>query len=573
MISVPANTNVDRTTLAWAFAFVYDHARGLSLVLALALVTTAATTAQPWVLKLIIDDGLLAGDFPHLLSLVGVMLALGLINLLFGGLNRYAHVAVSGRILFAIRETVYRHLQCLSPEFFARTRTGDVLQRLDGDVAQVQRFCVDSLLAGINGVLGFCGAVALMVWLSWQLSLIAFVLLPLDLLYLRFMRPRVEVRSRRMRERASDLSAFLVETLPAMKFIQSVGAEDREFDRLHRLNRGYLTDLLRLQVTEFLTAAVPNLFTSVSRGAVFVAGGWLIIEGRMTLGTLIAFSTYLGYAVGPVHSLLGIYVGAVRARVSLDRVRVLTEAMPVVADPPEPVPLPSTATGAIEISDVAFAYPGAEISVLRNASLAITGGSKVALVGASGAGKTTLVDLLQRHFDPISGTICLDGIDLHAMSLADLRRSVAVVAQDVVLFRGSLADNIRYAVPDADMNAVRDVVRRAQLDAFVENLPQGLDTPIGEHGANLSGGQRQRLSIARALLQDPLVLIMDEATSAVDRDTEMRLISQVDTLFAGRTRIVISHRAETLAGADRAVEVADGRFREVDYIKGPTSVS
>jgi ATP-binding cassette subfamily B protein len=248
----------ERRALGWAFGFVRPQARALALVFVLSLAVTAVITAQPYIMKLMIDDGVLAGDFSFLAWLTALLLFTGLLNLVFGGLNRYCHVRLSGLVLFSMREAVYRHLQRLSPAFYARARSGDILQRLDGDVAQIQRFCTDSLLAGINGILGLIGALSLMVYLSWQLSLVALLLLPAEFFYLRAMRPRVEQRTRRVRERVSDISAFLVETLPAIKFIQSVGAEAREAGRLEGLNRSYLGDLLRLQITEFLTAAVPN---------------------------------------------------------------------------------------------------------------------------------------------------------------------------------------------------------------------------------------------------------------------------------------------------------------------------
>lgn len=551
----------ERRALRWAFGFVRPQTRALVVVFLLSLAVTAVVTAQPYIMKLMIDDGVLAGDLGWLAWLTGLLLFTGLLNLVFGGLNRYCHVRLSGLVLFSMREAVYRHLQRLSPAFYARSRSGDILQRLDGDVAQIQRFCTDSLLAGVNGVLGLIAALSLMVFLSWQLSLVALVLLPAEYFYLRAMRPKVEGRTRRVRERVSDISAFLVETLPAIKFIQSVGAEACEASRLERLNRTYLGDLLRLQITEFLTAAVPNLLTSLSRAGVFLAGGWLIIEGQFTLGGLIAFNTYLGFATGPVHSLLGIYVGFMRLRVSLARVMTLTDAAPDIELARQTVSLPPDAAGAVIIDGVEFGYAGGDGAVLSGASLEIPAGAKIGVVGASGAGKTTLIDLLHRHFDPQSGAITLDGVDLRALDPALLLRRVAVVAQDSVLFRGSIADNIRYAAPDASGGDVREAAQRAQIDAFIRDLPQGYDTPIGERGARLSGGQRQRLAIARALLQDPLVLILDEATSAVDEETEARLIAAVDSLFGGRTRIVISHHPTALAGADRIVEIVDGQFR------------
>ncbi len=465
-------------------------------------------------------------------------------------------------MLFALREAVYRHLQRLSPAFFGRMRTGDLLARLDGDVAEVQRFSVDGLLALVNGLLALVGALALMIWLSWQLSLLAALLLPAEFLFLRWMRPRVAARTRSLRERAADLSSFLVETLGAMKFIQSVGAEAREAARLGHLGRAFIGDLMRLQVVEFTTAAVPGMITSATRAVVFLVGGYWFIEGRMQLGSLIAFSAYLAMAVGPVQTLLGLYVGLQRMRVSLGRVRLLTAARPAVTGADRPTPLPPGARGEVRLEQVSFRYPDGGGAVLDEVSAVLPAGGKIAIAGPSGVGKTTLIDLLQRHYDPDSGRITLDGFDLRTLGLGELRRRVAVVAQDVVLFRGTIADNIRYAAPEADDNAVREAASKAQLADFIEAQPEGYATPIGERGARLSGGERQRLAIARALLQAPLVLILDEATSAVDRAAEARLMAEIDRLFAGCTRIVISHRADLLAGADLVLRLADGRLAD-----------
>jgi ATP-binding cassette subfamily B protein len=461
--------------------------------------------------------------------------------------------------LFALRLALFRHLQRLPPTFYARWRSGDLLARLDGDVAEIQRFAVDALLAAVSATIGLFGALALMIALSWQLSVIAFVLLPLEFLFLRRMRPRVEATTRALRERGSDLAAFLVERLGAIKFTQSVAAEAREAGGLDGLQGHFRRDLLRQQMTGYVAGAVPGFLTTASNALVCVIGGWLAIQGALTLGTLIAFTAYLGRATGPVQSLLGLYVAAQRALVSLRRVAELQREQPLVTAPLQPKRL-LTRGGAIRFEHVRFGYGAGE--VLKGADLAIAPGEKVGLIGLSGAGKTTLIDLLQRHYDPEGGRILLDGVDLRELDLAELRRRVAVVAQDTVLLKGSLLDNLRYAAPDASEADVRGAARRAEVDAFASALPQGYASDVGTAGSALSGGQRQRIAIARALLQDPLVLVLDEATSAVDQATEARIIDAVDQLFGERTRLVISHRPATLRGVDRLIELADCRLNE-----------
>lgn len=546
----------------WLFGFVTPQRTAILRVLGLSLLASMLVLMQPWLTKMLIDDGLIAKDYGMLVQIAVAMILVGILGTTLSGINRYLHTKLSARILFSLRDDVYGHLQKLAPSFFAQRRIGDILSRLDGDVAQIQRFAVDSLFSAVSSIIGLIGAVILMVTLSWQLSLIVALLIPIEVLWLRWMRRKVEVRTRRLRERSADLSSFLVETLPAMKFIQSVGQEKREANRLSGLNEHYLGDLLKLQVTEFFTQAVPGTLTSLSRAGAFLIGGYWVIEGQWQLGALIAFSTYLGMAVGPVQSLLGLYVAIQRMTVSLGRVMELRRE-PVLVDSSDTAALPAEG-GELQLHNVYFAHTTDQrsVSILRNASLQIPSGDKIAITGPSGAGKSTLIDLLQRHYDPQQGQITLDGIDLKQCALSDLRRHIAVVSQEIVLFRGSVADNIRYAAPDATNEQVKAAVIQAQLGELIEQMPQGLDTPLGERGQQLSGGQRQRIAIARALLQQPSVLVMDEATSAVDEATEREIITAVDQLFADRTRILISHRASTLQNVDRWFELIDGQLIE-----------
>ncbi|MDH0335509.1 ABC transporter ATP-binding protein [Metapseudomonas otitidis] len=549
-----------RRALAWLYGFVRPQLRAIAVLLGLSLGASLLVLAQPWLTKTLIDEGLLAKDFGLLVQVAVAMIAVGLVGTALSGINRYLHTRLSGRILFALRDDLYRHLQQLSPAFYGRKRIGDILSRLDGDVAEIQRFAVDSLFSAVSSLIGLIGAVSLMLLLSWQLSLLLALLIPVEVLWLRWMRRKVEREVRSLRERSADVSSFLVETLPAMKFIQAAGQQAREARRLEGLGQGYMRQLLRVQVTEFFTHAVPGTLTSLSRACAFLIGGYWVIQGTWQLGALIAFSTYLGMAVGPVQSLLGLYVALQRMTVSLGRVMELQQEPVPVRPPVTPVPLPD-GPGTLRLEGVHFAHEQRAGAVLEGVDAEIPAGLKVAISGASGVGKSTLIDLLQRFYDPDQGRILLDGVDLRELDLLALRRRIAVVSQDIVLFRGTLAENLAYSAPDASREALERVVRLARLDGLVAALPLGLDNPLGERGQQLSGGQKQRIAIARALLQAPLILVLDEATSAVDEATEREVIAAIDQLFAGRTRILISHRPSTLAEADLHLRLEQGRLR------------
>jgi len=544
-----------QAALRWLYGFVRPQRLAIAGLLGLSVCASLLVLVQPWLVKLLIDDGLLARNFPMLVLIAVLMIIAGLLGTALSGINRYLHTRLSGRILFALRDDLYRHLQKLSPSFYGQRRIGDLMSRLDGDVAEIQRFAVDSLFSAVSSVIGLVVAIAMLFTLSWKLSLLALVLIPLDVLWLRWMRRKVERDVRQLRERSADMSSFMVETLPVMKFIQSAGQQQREARRLESLGQGYMNQLLRLQVTEFFTQAVPGTLTSLSRACAFLIGGYWVVQGTWQLGALIAFSTYLGMAVGPVQSLLGLYVAIQRMTVSLGRVMELRGEEPTVFSPATPKPFPTS--GELRFDAVHFSHPGRP-STLSGIEATIPHGLKVALSGGSGVGKSTLIDLLQRHHDPQFGRVLLGEVDLRELELFELRRRIAVVSQDIVLFRGSLADNLAYAVPDASREAIAEVARLAQLDSLITSLPEGLDSPLGERGQQLSGGQKQRIAIARALLQDPLILVLDEATSAVDEATEREVIEAIDRLFAGRTRILISHRPSTLADADLRFELLDG---------------
>ncbi len=553
--------NGDESRAGFARRLLAPHAAALSGVLATSAVATGLALAPPYLVKLVIDRALLAGELRLLFALCAAMVGIAVVGAAVQALNQWLHTRVSGEMLFAIREGVYAHLLRLSPRTLAARREGDLLTRLDGDVAEVQRFALDALLALATGTIGLIATLALLLHLAPRLTALAALLLPAEWLFLRWVRPRIEVRTRQVRERASDVTSFLVETLPAAKQIQAAAAESRQRDALHQLHASYLRDLLRLQLTNLGGTAIPQVMSSAAQAGVFALGGYAVVAGQLSLGSLLAFSAYLTRAVGPVQTLLGVYVASRRARVSWDRLGEIMRIEPEVRSPAHPRPFPA-GPGEVVLNEVQFGHLGAE-PVLAQASLRVPGGSRIELRGISGVGKSTLVDLLARHYDPDAGHLYLDGVDLRELDLAELRRQVAVVGQGGVIFAGTLADNIRYAAPEADDAAVEKAALAAGLGPFLASRSERLATPLGPRGTTLSGGEAQRVLLARALLVKPRVLVLDEATSEIDAATERSILDQVEALFGSTTRIVIRHRSEGSLRGGRAVTLRDGSLFEV----------
>ncbi len=544
----------------WLMRFVSARWKRLSVVLGLSVFATGLGLVQPWLTKILIDDGIIARHFDAVAWTSLVLVGVALLSLTLGAVTRRLYVTMSGDILFDIRETVFAHLQRLSPEFYTERTSGDLMTRLDGDIAEIQRFATDSLFALVSAIIALVGSLTFLIILNWQLALLAFILLPAQIIYLRFMRPRVEAQTRTLRERTGDITGFFMERLPAIKFIQTQAAEDYEARNLHHLNRTFLGDLVRLQMTSYFTGAVPGFLNTLSTAIVFVTGGYLVINGAMTLGGLIAFSAYLMRATGPVNTFMGLYVAYQRARVSLMRVAELTAEAPAVTDLPDARDVPSDARGELAFQSVSFRYLTRDETVLDRLDAVFPAGAKIGIRGASGVGKSTMIDLIHRFYDPSSGCVTLDGVDIRKYRLGSLRHAIGMVTQDTVLFHQSIAANIRYTSRGATDGQVIDAAQQAGIHDFIESLPQGYETTVGGRGMALSGGQRQRISIARVLLGHPRILILDEATSAVDPETEARIVSAIDRLFAGRTRILISHRAATLAECDDIYDMDQGKL-------------
>lgn len=550
-----------KQALYWLYSFLKPHKRGILFLAVISLATTALVVSIPYISKLIIDKGLLAKDFPALIKYSATLLGLGLVSIFLSGYNRIKYTRLSGKILFSLREDVYAHLLKLATAFYHQQRAGDITSRMDRDVAEIQRFSVDTIFSTFSALLGLFAASFMMIQLNWKLSLILLLVIPFELFYLYVMRPKVEKNNIKVRESGADISAFFAEKIPAIKFIQSSTAEQQELDKLACLNQSFLTKLIQLQKTEFWTSAIPSSMMSLSRATIFLIGGYWVIQGSFTLGSLVAFTAYVAMVNGPAQSLLGLYLAWQRLTVSLDRVSYLRQ-QPIENHKSKVQQLPAKLTGHISIESLSFSHQ-IEHRIFSQVYLEIPAGSKVGIIGKTGIGKTTLLDLLQCHLYPESGTIAIDGFNLADIDQHSWRKRIAVAPQEPVIFRDSLADNIRYGQGQATPKEVNEAAIAAGLTELIDKLPQGLNTMISERGSALSGGERQRIGLARALLQQPTILILDEPTSATDIKMEAQIIEQVDKLFSNITRIIVSHRSSTLYNADMLIEIADGNLNLV----------
>ena len=541
-----------------ALGYVAPYWRRLVLVLLLSLLGTALSLVVPMLSRALVDRALIGRDVSALVWIVVAFAALSLASFALNVVSGLRYTRVSAEILFDMRLALFRHLQRLSPRFYAAMPLGQIASRINSDIGEIQRVAAELALAWVGSVLFLVGSIVILIALDPLLFVVSLVLMPIALWALVRFRSRLENSVTDLRDCSAGIGSFLIETLQGMKLVASLNAQEREVARFRERNDAFIGALLRMRKVSYLAGGVPGLVLAAGSGVVFMVGGWRVINGDITMGTLVAFVAYQMRLMGPVQGLMGLYTGIATARVSLRRVHEILDTPVEVTEAPDAIALPS-ARGDVTFEDVTFTFDRGR-AVLDGVVLHANPGERVALVGRSGEGKSTIADLLVRHVDPDAGRILLDGHDLRTLRLADLRRHIVVVDQDPFIFNTSMAENIRYARPDASDTDVLHAARSAGLSQLLERLPQGVLTPLGERGRALSAGERQRVAIARALLADPAVLVLDEATGALDPATEAQVVAGYEALMRGRTTIIITHRPALAQRASRIVMLDGGRI-------------
>ncbi len=563
----------DLAGLAWRIE-PYLRPYRWRMVAALLLVfgISLAEIAKPWPLKVVVDQ-VLGGHalrLPGGLALEGGTLLLlaagGLVALyvLLGALSvasNYVTIDVGQRMVDDFRADLHQHLQRLSLAFHSRRSAGDLIFRLTADTFAIQTLAMNGFFPTVAALVLLLGMLVVMLRLDVQLTLIAVGICPVLATTIRWVGARITRDATSAREKESELYSAAQRSMSAIKVIQAFTGEDEESVSFRSVSRASLRANLRLYTLQTGYAMGVNVIVAIGSAAVLWAGARQVMSGRITVGELLVFTSYLASLYAPIHTLSSTLGLLQAARVGVGRVFEILEMAPDVPDGPRTLASDSV-RGRVEFRRVGFGYTPGQ-SVLREVSLEVAPGETIAIVGATGAGKSTLVSLIARFYDPVEGQVLLDGEDLRSFDKRSLRRQIAMVLQPPLVFPTTIRDNVAYGRREATDREVEAAVRAAELDELVAKLPEGLETRIGEGGATLSEGEKQRITIARAVLRDAPILILDEPTSALDAETEARLMATLERLLAGRTSFVIAHRLSTVRRASRIVVLRDGTVAEV----------
>ena len=523
------------------------------------VLSSAASLATPQLIRVAIDGGIVPRSLRVILLAVGGLVGAALLRGLFQFLQGYLAERASQGVAYDLRNVLFEKIERLGFGYYDRVETGQLVTRLTSDVEQIRTFAGSGVVQLAAAVVMLVGTATLLFLTDWRLALLSLTIVPvIAVLLLRFVR-RIGPLFRGVQQTLGRLNSVLQEDLAGIKVIRTFAREDYERDRYRSVNDELLNK--NLETVRAFAGNFPFVFLLANLGTLIIVlfGGLQVIGGRLSVGELVAFNTYLGFLLFPIFTIGFLAAGISRAGASSQRVFEVLDAPLEVQDAPDATPLPPIACR-VEFDGVGFRYPGSEREVLRDVSFVAQPGQTVAILGTTGSGKSTLVNLIPRFYDVTEGSVRLDGHDVRDVTLASLRSQMGIVLQTSLLFSGIVRDNVAYGRPDATQEEIETAARAARADEFIRELPEGYDTVIGERGVGLLGGQRQRIAIARALLVDPRLLILDDSTSAVDAETEAAIQESLDRMMheGHRTVFVIAQRISTVRDADLILVLDSG---------------
>ncbi|MCQ6557541.1 ABC transporter ATP-binding protein [Paenibacillus mendelii] len=544
-------------------SFAGKYKGSMFLIVLFMLLNSATGLVIPYLQGTVLFDQALGGkgSFAGQIGLVILLIiAFRTLSLVFGVWFGVINARLAANVAFDLKSSVFSAMQRLSLNFFQKKQTGQLMTRVNNDATELQFFFVDGMSYFIVNAMNIVGITAILLYMDWKLTLLCFIPLPFVFLIVKKVFPRLWRLSWRRHRKVSAMNSIISDTIRGTRVVKAFGKEQKEMERFHRSNVSFSDAEQTVNKLGSTVFPVLNFLTQTGGILIWAFGGWMVMQGEFSFGKVLTFVNYMYLLYGPIQFMNNIVNWWSHCMTAAQRIFEIQDTVPEIAEKADAVEL-SAMKGDIKVSNVVFGYEPNK-PIMKNVSMHAKPGQMIGVVGHSGAGKSTLVNLISRLYDVSEGEILIDDINIKDLTTASLRKNIGIVSQDVYVFSGSIAENIAYADPDCTVDDIINAAKIANAHDFIEKLPDGYDTIVGTGGHNLSGGEKQRLSIARAILHNPKILILDEATASLDTETELQIQEALDSLIKGRTTIAIAHRLSTLRNADYLVVMEHGKVVE-----------
>lgn len=547
-----------RKLIAFLVYYTRKHFLNLLAAVLFMLASSGLNVLPPYLFKSVVDDVLISKNVFMLNVICGSIVMIFGLKAVTTYFQRYLMTQAGQSVVMDIRIALYDHMQRMSLKKIYASRIGELMSRITGDVATLQNIVTSTIIDLLFNLVTFMGMFAFILYLNWKLTCLIILVLPVVGFMLSFTSKKLRKVGHNVQEHLADITATAQEAFSAIRVVRSFATEDEELARFTKANQESYESLLQSVSIQAILAGGVEVFLIFALALVFWYGGNSVIKGTSTPGELVSFIGYIAFMVQPIRSILNHVSNLQVGLASAERVYDMMQT-PIESTGEHTGINPGRLKGAVKFEDVYFSYEKGQ-EVLKGITLDVRAGEKIAVVGATGSGKSTLVDLIPRFYDPSSGRVLIDGHDVKSLALKELRRQIGIVPQECILMRGTLAYNIAYGLENAGMKKIIEAAQIADIREFIESLPKKYDTEVGERGVTISGGQRQRIAIARAVIRDPRILILDEATSSLDIAVERQVQKAMNQAMKGRTSFIIAHRLTTVREADRILVLDGGRF-------------